>query len=136
MSTGSFSCPWDSGQVGFIYANKKMILDCYGGKKITKAKLERVRKGLVEEVEVYSSWIEGSCYGWTIDDPEGNEINDSCWGYYGYKWEENGLQEAGENAIDCEIADREKKAEEDRLWKVRKAKALVRNRVPLERRWA
>jgi len=136
MSTGSFSCPWDSGQVGFIYADKKMILDFYGGKKVTKAKLKRVEKGLRAEVEVYDSWISGSCYGWNADDPDGDEIDDSCWGYYGYNWKENGLREAAENAIDCEIEKREKEAEEDRLAKVRKAKALVRNRVPLERRWA
>jgi len=27
MSTGAFSCPWDSGQVGWIYAPKKTFID-------------------------------------------------------------------------------------------------------------
>jgi len=127
---------FDSGCVGFIYANKEMILTCYGGEKITKAKLKREQKGLEGEVKVYNSWVEGSCYGWTVDDPGGEEIDDSCWGYYGCKWDENGIREARENAIDCEIVDREKEREKARLRRVNKAKALVRHRVPLERRWA
>lgn len=127
---------FDSGCVGFIYVSKEMILKEYGGKRITKAKLKRAKEIMENEVEVYNSWIEGSCYGYTIDDPEGNEIDAACWGFYGCEWDKNGLREDAESAIDGEIVWRENKAEEGRLNKMKKAKALVRNRVPLERRWA
>lgn len=127
---------FDSGCVGFIYANEEMILKEFGGKKVTKYKLKKAIEILEGEVEIYNDYISGACYGYAIDDPEGNEIDDSCWGFYGYEWEKNGLEETAENAIDCEILDRDYKLEGERLHKVRKAKALIRNRVPLERRWA
>ena len=127
---------FDSGCVGFIYANEKMILKEFGGKKVTKTKLAKAQKILEGEVEVYNSWVEGSCYGYSIDDPEGDEIDDSCWGFYGCEWDENGLQEAAENAIDCEILDRDYKLEGERLHKMKKLKAMIRHGVPLERRWA
>ena len=113
-----------------------MILAWYGGKKVTKTKLKWTQKMLEGEVEVYNSWVEGSCYGFNIDDPDRVEINDSCWGFYGCKWDKNGLQEMAENSIDCEIKGRKEEEERERLSKVRKTKALIRNRVPLERRWA
>lgn len=127
---------FDSGCVGFIYVNKEMILKWYGGKRVTKTQLKWTQKMLEGEVEVYNSWVEGSCYGYTINDSDGNEIDDSCWGFYGCEWEKNGLEEAAENAIDCERLDRDYKLEGKRLHKVKKLKALIRNRVPLERRWA
>ena len=35
MNTTGFSCPWDSGQVGWIYASKEDALREFGGKNIT-----------------------------------------------------------------------------------------------------
>lgn len=127
---------FDSGMVGFVYTTEKRILSWYGGKKLTKTKMEKAKKQIEGEVELYNSWIEGSCYGYKIDDPDGNEIDDSCWGFYGYKWDENGLREMAENAIDCEIKHREDQAEKERLAKIRKVKALIKNHVPLEVRAA
>jgi len=101
MSTGGFSCPWDSGQVGYIYATRKDVLNEFGGKKLTKelrVKAERILRG---EVKTYSQWLEGDVYGYVIYeidepcdcDPEPwnssctctrhAEVVDSCWGYYG-----------------------------------------------------
>lgn len=36
LSTGPFSCPWDSGQSGFVYETKETILEWYGKKRMTK----------------------------------------------------------------------------------------------------
>jgi hypothetical protein len=36
ISTGPFSCPRDSGQVGFIYASHKQIRDHFGWKRLKR----------------------------------------------------------------------------------------------------
>lgn len=33
-------------------------------------------------LETYTAWCNGECYGWSIEDEDGEHI-DSCWGYYG-----------------------------------------------------
>lgn len=83
MSTGSFSDPWDSGQVGYIFVTKKKILKEYGGKILTKQLRDRVVGYLKGEVKTYDQFLTGDVYGFMIDDPDG-EPEDSCWGYYGY----------------------------------------------------
>jgi hypothetical protein len=73
ISTTPFSCPWDSGPVGWAY--------------ITKEQAERERlpdpaKTIEGEVETYSQYLDGEVYGFSVDDEEGNFI-DGSWGYYG-----------------------------------------------------
>lgn len=43
---------------------------------------ERAVKILEGEIEEYSSWATGDCYGYVIEDENGDELN-SCWGFYG-----------------------------------------------------
>ena len=43
---------------------------------------ERAVKILEGEIEEYSSWATGDCYGYVIEDENGDEL-DSCWGFYG-----------------------------------------------------
>lgn len=105
MNTTGFSCPWDSGQVGFIYATREDILNEYGSKKITKTLREKVEEVLLSEVEVYDQYITGDVYYFeeeqckvvvrvTKDEFDaGNYANaeeecewehyDSCHGFYG-----------------------------------------------------
>ena len=94
MSCGAFSCPWDSGQVGWIYCTADTIRHEWGkGKKsrITKAMREQAEKCLRQEVETYDDFLTGQVYGYVVRQPiidecgddtgEGEE--DSCWGFYG-----------------------------------------------------
>jgi len=90
MRTYPFSCPWDSGQVGWIYVTKAKVREEYGVKHITKKVRERVIAVLEAEVETYSQWLEGDVYGFVLEDAQGNHI-DSCWGFYGTDWAENGM---------------------------------------------
>ena len=76
MNTTGFSCPWDSGQVGWIYADKEMIEREYG--KITPEILEKVRQVLESEVKEYDYYLTGQCYGFQLF-KEDVEV-DSCWG--------------------------------------------------------
>ncbi|MFA5375934.1 MAG: hypothetical protein WC455_09345 [Dehalococcoidia bacterium] len=98
MSTGRFSCPWDSGQVGFIYCTKETIRkelsrpqplkkgqerqDYKPIKNVTKKDLAHAEEYLRREVKTYDQYLTGDVYGFVIeglDDEEGN----SCWGFFG-----------------------------------------------------
>lgn len=81
ISTTPFSCPWDSGQIGFILISKENALKEYGGSKLTKKLKEKLTKQLLGEVETYDQYLTGDVYGFqiTLNDEE----LDSCWGYFG-----------------------------------------------------
>jgi|688.fasta_scaffold834071_2 hypothetical protein len=98
MATTSFSCRWDSGQVGYIYATKDKIKQEYGIKKISKNYLEKVEKLLEAEVKTYDQYLTGDVYGFELvklskcdQGHEHEEEIDSCWGFYGSNFNENGL---------------------------------------------
>lgn len=77
-----FSCPWDSGQVGFAFMTKETILHEYGGKILSPAKRERAESLIRGEVETYDSYLRGDCWGFAIEDQDGETL-DSCWGFLG-----------------------------------------------------
>lgn len=93
LSTTPFSCPWDSGQVGWIFATKKKVREEYGVKYITKKIKEKVREALIEEVRIYSEYVEGNVFGYILKDESGREL-DSCWGFYGTDFNTNGIAES------------------------------------------
>lgn len=109
ISTGSFSCPWDSGQLGLIYVSKDKIRQDYGIKHVTKAWADKIRGYLDQEVQVYDQYLTGDVWGFQVFEvPEGvnpeelseEEIEDleevdSLWGLYGEEYAE---QEAKESA--------------------------------------
>lgn len=92
MSTGPFSCPWDSGQVGWIVATPAAIRKSFMVKRITKKIREKVEAALRAEVATYDLYLTGQCWGYVITDNEGED--DSCWGFLGSTLEETGLKEA------------------------------------------
>jgi hypothetical protein len=92
MSTGSFSCPWDSGQVGFIYCTLEKALEEWGG--TDEEARSKATAYMESEVKTYSSYLEGDVVGWAVEDPDGEDV-ESVWGYYpddskGYanRWED------------------------------------------------
>jgi hypothetical protein len=125
MSTGGFSCPWDSGQVGFIYVSREKVREEYGWKVITKKREEKIRGYLRDEVKVYDQYLTGDVYGYKVyealpglrealdisneeacdwqtiigdidlDNDEFCEEVDSCWGFYG----EESAKEEGEASV-------------------------------------
>jgi hypothetical protein len=90
ISTGAFSCRWDSGQIGFVLVSKKKALEEFGGKIVTKKLKERLEKILEGEVETYTQYVEGEVYGFQIVD-EDDDIIDSCYGFYGSDFATNGM---------------------------------------------
>lgn len=91
MNTTGFSCPWDSGQVGWIYVTNEEIIKEYGSLDIEKA-----RKFLVSEVETYDQYLTGDVYGYQLieKDEDGDELDviESCWGFYGLEHLESALK--------------------------------------------
>ncbi len=79
MNTGGFSCPWDSGQVGWIYADADAIKENYG--EVTPETVAKARELLESEVKEYDYYLTGQCYGFKLY--EGDAEIDSCWGFLG-----------------------------------------------------
>ena len=90
MRTTGFSCPWDSGQVGWIYMSLEDVRKEYGWKNITKKRRAQIEKYLTGEVETYDHYLTGSVYGYTITKGEDEEDVDSCWGFFGYRTDDDG----------------------------------------------
>ena len=96
MSTSAFSCSWDSGQVGYIYCSTDKILKEYGTTDLdTLTKVENILEG---EVETYNQYLTGDVYGFELYKVktcnEGHkhlDFLDSCHGFYGDNWKENGI---------------------------------------------
>lgn len=89
MSTTPFSCPWDSGQVGYIHVSHARIAEEYGD--LSPESIERARRALVAEVAAYDTYLRGEVYGYRVDevlvDEDGEVLKvlaevDSCWGFF------------------------------------------------------
>lgn len=82
MSATPFGCPWDSGQVGFIYAERD------------QAEYPDPMADLLNEVKTYDRYLSGDVYGYVIKDMDCNELS-SSWGFYGFnQCKEDALAEA------------------------------------------
>lgn len=104
IRTTPFGCRWDSGKVGYIYISKADALKEYGGKIVTKKLRETIEGYLSGEIDTYSQYLSGDVYGFRVleveadedgefdEDDESNEI-DSCWGFYGTDFLNNGMAE-------------------------------------------
>ncbi len=99
MSTSPFSCRWDSGQVGYIYASLERYneLTCNKHKRLTKTLRNKILEELKGEVKTFDDHLTGSVYGFEINevDEDGDELNfiDSCYGFYGDEWFKNGMSD-------------------------------------------
>lgn len=72
ISTTPFSCPWDSGQVGWIYLTRE---------RQEREHIEDPVSYLKGEVATYDEFLRGDVYCFSIED-NGNVIDGSC-GYFG-----------------------------------------------------
>ncbi len=88
MNTTGFYCPWDSGQVGYIWTTMKRIKEGRPEKRTKKEWRDLALTILRGEVEVYDQYLRGDCYGYIEEklrpDGEWEELI-SCWGYYSAK---------------------------------------------------
>lgn len=94
INTYGFSCPWDSGMIGFIYVEKEKALKIHKKPNFDNEWKAEVKAILIEEIQTYDKYLNGQVFGYEIKD--GNEIIDSCYGFYS---EEDAESEA-KNSID------------------------------------
>jgi hypothetical protein len=67
MNTIGFHCPWDSGQVGYVYVTLEVVRTEFGVKRVTKALRAKAEDILRGEIVI---------------EQDGEEI-DACWGFVG-----------------------------------------------------
>jgi len=91
ISTSPFSCPWDSGQVGWIYATPEQVRRAFGVKRISQKRREEAEEVLRSEVGVYDNFLTGNVWRFDYDDGGGIDI-DSCGGFYGSTLQESGIK--------------------------------------------
>lgn len=105
---------WDSGQVGYIYITKAKAREEYGWKRLTKARLVKLTKYLTGEVTEFDSFITGDCYGYVVEDADGERL-DSCWGFIGYKYAEEEAKAQGQWYADKLVQDARAADERERV---------------------
>jgi hypothetical protein len=82
MNTTGFHCPWDSGQVGYIYVTLADVRKEYAKRRISGRTRTRAEECLRQEVSTYDDYLTGSVYGFIVEDKDGETV-DSCWGFFG-----------------------------------------------------
>lgn len=73
IRTTPFSCGWDSGQIGFVFADGP----AFDG--LSESDIQEVLKS---EIAEYAEVLEGHVYEYRVTDPEGDELG-SCCGFIG-----------------------------------------------------
>ena len=81
VNTTGFSCPWDSGQVGWIWVERKKVRNEFKWGAISKKRENQIKTILNAEVELYNQWLSGERYGCCIYDQDHIMLG-SCWGFY------------------------------------------------------
>ena len=79
MNTTGFSCPWDSGQGGWIYASYDDVIKEFSN--TSPASIEKALRFIRAEIEEYDHYLRGDCYGFRLYE-NGKEV-DSCYGFIG-----------------------------------------------------
>lgn len=77
---------WDSGQVGFMYTTRARFLEMCDNR--VSGWRKRALECLRAELETWDVYVHGQVYGYAItlsheDEPDSDDVLDSCWGIYG-----------------------------------------------------
>jgi hypothetical protein len=98
ISRKPFSCPFDSGLLGVAAIFASDIREAYNCKKITQKTRGHARDVLNSELDQYNQWINGDVWGYEHYKRDINGepvVEDSCWGFYGFNVNENGMKDSG-----------------------------------------
>jgi hypothetical protein len=79
IRTSPFSCAFDSGMLGFIFATQHDIRSWFNVKRITKDVRKRAESCLEAEVEEYDNYLTEAFIGFVVK--KGDEQLESGWGY-------------------------------------------------------
>lgn len=127
IGTSPFGCPWDSGQVGWIYATHDEIKRDLGVSEITPGIEAQVVRMLESIIKEYDYFVRGDIWLVWVEDEDGDEL-DVPFGSWSCPVAnvgpvgEDALAEA-RHWIDWELRERE-------VLRQKRVKTLIRNRVP------
>lgn len=65
-----FNCPWDAGQVGYIYVTKATVRDWFSVKKVTVSVLKQVYGCLQDEVLEYNDYLTSRVEEYDVEEEE------------------------------------------------------------------
>lgn len=93
ISTGKFSCPWDSGQVGWIHcswekANHELVSRPFKHPSRSRILRKKMLACMEAEVRTYDDYLTGQVFCYEIVDmqlsnPDDPILEDACSGYFG-----------------------------------------------------
>lgn len=121
ISTTPFSCRWDSGQVGFIYADRDKVMEEYNTSKPDQDLIKLVTDILRHEVDQYNCMLRGEVYRFEIVDDNG-EVLYTCSGYIG-SIEDSGI-----------LTEAKLSAKHFQNLQIKRLKEQIKHRVPLDKR--
>jgi len=108
ISSGPFSCRWDSGWFGIVAVSIEQVKKEYGWKVLTQSRRKKIEEYLQNEIDTYNEYLHGEVYGFQITPADDDtEILDSCWGFFG----DDGLDQLKD---ECQAFIDEKIAEDNR----------------------
>lgn len=91
---------WDAGQIGEVVVTRKSMKKIWGISYLTKKNTQMLTNAVKSEIEQLTQWLNGEVYGYQLFETKTcnlNEIHekeiDSCWGFYGYDPETNGISD-------------------------------------------
>jgi len=104
ISSGRFSCKFDSGQIGIMFIEKNKVEN-------EKEAIEIMNS----EIDIYDLYIKGEVYGFELYETfpaiekdgkiyeTDDELIDSCFGFYGTDFDINGLFDKVKENNDCPV---------------------------------
>ena len=115
ISSGPFSCRWDSGWFGIVAVSIEKAKKEFGWKVLTRARRRKIEGYLQGEIDTYDNYLRGEVYGFQIT-PAGDkdDVLESCWGYFGDFGLEQ-LEDECRATIDHLIARQKERERKERL---------------------
>jgi hypothetical protein len=89
ISTSPFSCPWDSGQVGYIFVTKAHVRSEFGWKQLNAKRVAQIEASLRSEVATYDQYLTGDI--WKFEAFKDDEVVESGYGFFGDDPARNGM---------------------------------------------
>ena len=147
ISTSSFSCPWDSGQVGFAFVTYAKIREEQSCKIVTAKGRNWAAQRIDSETRVYGQYLTGQVFGFIVQVATEWESEsychatgereaiasewedlDSCWGYYG-NFDESGLASEALSAIVHDMRNRPQELQDKRESTLTDMQELIASRA-------
>ena len=95
---------WDAGQIGEVVVTRKSMKEMWGISYLTKKNTQMLTNAVKTEIEQLTQWLNGEVYGYQLFETKTCNLNethekeiDSCWGFYGYDPETNGISDEVKN---------------------------------------